>query len=79
MTCYIDEWVLYSGDSASILPTDAQILERATFPKTKTVVWSATDNFWITSGDELYWNGTQWISMQSMPYKVWNGTEWVPR
>ena len=77
MTCYIDEWVLYSGDSASILPTDAQILARATFPKTKTKVWSAPDNFWITSGDEQYWNGTQWVSMQDLPYKVWNGTGWV--
>lgn len=79
LTCYVDEFVLYMGDSASVFPTDAQILARATFPRTKTAVWSAPDNFWITSGDELYWDGTQWISMQSLPYYVWNGTEWVPR
>ena len=76
-TCYIDEWVLYSGDSASILPTDAQILARATFPRTKTKVWDATTSSWLTSGDEQFWNGTQWVSMQDLPYKVWNGTEWV--
>jgi hypothetical protein len=77
LTVYIDEFVLYTGDSSAIFPTDAQILARATFPRTKTKVWDATNGFWISSGDEQYWNGTQWVSMQDLPYKVWNGTGWV--
>lgn len=81
VTTYIDEvahWGgLYQGSKPSDFPTEADILERATFPRTTTKVWSATNGFWIASGDERYWNGSAWISMQQMPYRVWNGTDWV--
>lgn len=76
-TAYIDEWAMWEAQDSSGLPTNAEILQRATFPRTKTAVWDATNGFWVTSGDEQYWDGTQWISMQDLPYKVWNGTEWV--
>ena len=81
VTTYIDEiahWGgMNQGSPPANFPTAADILERATFPRTTTKVWSATNDFWIASGDERYWNGSAWISMQQMPYRVWNGTDWV--
>jgi hypothetical protein len=80
ITSYYDEFALWLGNTTTRpanFPTAADILERATFPTTKTRWWNATAGAWQDSSDELYWNGTEWISMQDMPYKYWNGTEWV--
>jgi hypothetical protein len=74
---FVDEVLLYAVDSAAGLPTPAQILARATFPMTKTKWWDPSTSSWLTSGDEQYWTGTQWISMQDMPYRYWNGSSWV--
>jgi hypothetical protein len=74
---FIDETLFYAVDSAAGLPTQPQILARATFPMTKTKWWDPSTSSWITSGDEQYWTGTQWISMQDMPYQYWNGSAWV--
>lgn len=74
---YVDEVATWAVDSAAGLPTAAETLARATFPMTKTKWWDPTTSSWITSGDEQYWTGTEWISMQSMPYKYWNGSAWI--
>jgi len=77
VTTYFDEFCFWAKTSSTGMPTDADILQRATFPITKTKVWNATNGIWVQSGDEQYWNGTEWTSMQDLTYKVWNGTDWV--
>jgi hypothetical protein len=79
-TIYFDEaafWVTGTNTKPANFPTQAEILERATFPETKTKWWDATTSQWLKSGDEQYWNGTQWVSMQDKTYKYWNGSAWV--
>lgn len=71
-TTYLDGWALWYGTDTAApanFPTQADILERVNFPSTKTKWWDATTVQWLKSGDEKYWNGTQWVSMQSLPYK----------
>lgn len=80
VTTYFDELAIWANTTTTKpanFPTEADILQRVNFPKTKTKFWNATSGYWVESGDEKYWNGTQWVSMQELPYKVWNGTEWV--
>lgn len=81
VTTYFDEVAFWGGrvegSKPANFPTEADILQRATFPRTSTKVWYAPGQFWIASGDERFWNGTQWVSMQQMTYRSWNGTDWV--
>lgn len=76
-TVYMDEWMFWTGSTSSVIPSESDILQRVNFPLTKTKWWDSTTSQWIRSGDERYWNGTQWISMQDMTYKCWNGSSWV--
>jgi hypothetical protein len=73
---YSDEIAVWAGDTVT-LPTQAEILQRASFPMTKTKWWDPATSSFITSADELYWNGSAWESMQDKTYQYWNGTSWV--
>lgn len=80
VTTWFDEMAVWEGQTLTKpanFPTAADILQRATFPSTKTKWWNASALVWEKSYDERYWNGTQWISMQDLPYKYWNGSTWV--
>lgn len=79
-TVWIDELAVWQGPTTTkpaTFPTAADILQRATFPPTKTKWWDTATSSFITSADELYWNGTAWESMQDKTYQYWNGTSWV--
>lgn len=80
VSTFTDEFACWNGFTTTRpanFPTAADILQRATFPITKTKWWDPATSQFLQSADELYWTGTAWESMQDQTYRYWNGTSFV--